>query len=193
MKHLNVLLTLSAVLFITTTGIAAQNPSASTAKEQFKSRYYLGMAFSPEWNTKRRFRKFSPTAGAFFEAQISRHSGLETGVYLRFYSKVSREGGRPVPRGTTASFRLGYKFWSDILNFSAGMLTDVKMSNNGNDPRNVYGPYLSIGKDFKISRNRAIFIEPEIHVNPILNAEYGFNSAYEGTFIGLGAKLKFGL
>lgn len=199
MKHLKLLLALTALLFITTTGIAAQNYSERTAKEPFKSRYYLGIAFTPEWQTKIKdtyypwARNFSPTAGVFFEAQLGRHSGLETGVYFRFYGKNSIEGGKLQPYGSAASFRIGYKFWSNIINFSAGMLTDVKMSNNGNDPRNVYGPYLSFGKDIRLSKNRAVFLEPEIHVNPVLNAEYGFKSAYQGTFVGLGAKLKFGL
>lgn len=213
MKHLNVLLALTAVLSITTTGIAAQNYSERTAKEPFKSQYYIGVGFTPEWQTQLESHNFVPTAGAFFEAQFSRHSGLEAGIYFRFYHEPTWAGGfHPSSKGTAASFRLGYKFWSDIINFSTGMLTDVKIPDkDGYGPYNVYGPYMSISKDFRISKKHQIFIEPEFHINPYFrfNNKFSYQSdayppdqspvatvslgRYVGTFVGFGAKLKFGL
>lgn len=163
-------------------------------KQTFKPRLALGVNFTPEWQLGGYANgQFSPSYGLSFEAQLSRCSGMELGVFDRLFKNPIPEDNR---RHHYVSLRLGYKFYSDILNFGAGLNADIATDNKEfktHMNRNHYGIYFSISKDIPLCKK--LILEPEIHVNPFLSEQpkHGYPTGYEGTMIGLGAKLKFGL
>lgn len=194
--------------------IACITPLSNSANAQtkFKNRYSLGASFTPEWQAGGNFGgKFSPSYGIEFDAQFSRHSGIVFGIYDRPLQYVIHEDiGWPGSNSTQystvyyrnlyhyISLRLGYKFFSDIINFSTSLNLDISANDKLND---TYGLMVSVSKDIKLCKG--LILEPEIHVNPFM-AHKNTNDpllsksenreapmVYGGTLLGVGVKLKY--
>ncbi len=196
-------------LVITVAFVMAWGPGQAGAQERFKNRYSAGFGFMPEWQLGGSDDgKFSPSYGLFGEAQLSKYSGLEVGVFDRKFSyteKLYAAGGPKVEyyeynyNLQYVSLRLGYKFYSKILNFSAGFHVDFAVSKSEGGYRGEafatyhdrYGAYLTFSKDIVLYKG--LILEPEIHVNPFLCDQNKRVKTvdYEGVFLGLGLKLKY--
>lgn len=196
-------------LVITVVFVMAWSAGQAGAQERFKNRYSVGFGFMPEWQLGGSHDgKFSPSYGLFGEAQLSKYSGLEVGVFDRKFSyteKLYAAGGPAVEYSEYnynlqyISLRLGYKFYSKVLNFSAGFHVDFAVSKSEEGYRGEafatyhdrYGAYLTLSKDIVLYKG--LILEPEIHVNPFLcDQDKRVKTVdYEGTFLGLGLKLKY--
>lgn len=196
-------------LVITVAFVMAWGPGQAGAQERFKNRYSAGFGFMPEWQLGGSDDgKFSPSYGLFSEAQFSKHSGVEVGIFDRKFSyteKLYSAGGPEVEYYEYnyslqyVSLRLGYKFYSKILNFSAGFHVDFAVSKSEGGYRGEafatyhdrYGAYLTFSKDIVLYKG--LILEPEIHVNPFLcDQDKRVKTVdYEGVFLGLGLKLKY--
>ncbi|WP_304708035.1 hypothetical protein [uncultured Rikenella sp.] len=196
-------------LVITVAFVMAWGPGQAGAQERFKNRYSAGFGFMPEWQLGGSDDgKFSPSYGLFSEAQFSKHSGVEVGIFDRKFSyteKLYSAGGPEVEyyeynyNLQYVSLRLGYKFYSKILNFSAGFHVDFAVSKSEGGYRGEafatyhdrYGAYLTFSKDIVLYKG--LILEPEIHVNPFLcDQDKRVKTVdYEGVFLGLGLKLKY--
>lgn len=199
-NHVRTLIITAAVCLTAWSGARAQ------AQERFKNRYSVGFGFTPEWQLGGfGDGKFSPSYGLSIDARFSRHSGIEFGLYER---RASYTESIPYAGGTNPmydtykyayswlSLRLGYKFYSDILNFSVGFNADLvgapKRGAIGyRDGKDRYGFYVTVSKE--ITLYKGLILEPEVHVNPFLSDQDKTvqTTDYEGTFLGLGAKLKY--
>lgn len=202
-NYIKTFVVLAVVVWVTGLGMKTQ------AQERFKNRYSVGFGFMPEWQLGGSHDgKFSPSYGLFGEAQLSKYSGLEVGVFDRKFSyteKLYAAGGPPVEYSEYnynlqyISLRLGYKFYSKVLNFSAGFHADFAVSKSEGGYRGEafatyhdrYGAYLTLSKDIVLYKG--LILEPEIHVNPFLcDQDKRVKTVdYEGTFLGLGLKLKY--
>ncbi len=196
-------------LVITVAFVMAWGPGQAGAQERFKNRYSADFGFMPEWQLGGSDDgKFSPSYGLFSEAQFSKHSGVEVGIFDRKFSyteKLYSAGGPEVEyyeynyNLQYVSLRLGYKFYSKILNFSAGFHVDFAVSKSEGGYRGEafatyhdrYGAYLTFSKDIVLYKG--LILEPEIHVNPFLcDQDKRVKTVdYEGVFLGLGLKLKY--
>lgn len=196
-------------LVITVVFVMAWGAGQAGAQDRFKNRYSVGFGFMPEWQLGGSHDgKFSPSYGLFGEAQLSKYSGLEVGVFDRKFSyteKLYAAGGPAVEYSEYnynlqyISLRLGYKFYSKVLNFSAGFHVDFAVSKSEGGYRGEafatyhdrYGAYLTLSKDIVLYKG--LILEPEIHVNPFLcDQDKRVKTVdYEGTFLGLGLKLKY--
>ena len=196
-------------LVITVAFVMAWDPGQAGAQERFKNRYSAGFGFMPEWQLGGSDDgKFWPSYGLFSEAQFSKHSGVEVGIFDRKFSyteKLYSAGGPEVEyyeynyNLQYVSLRLGYKFYSKILNFSAGFHVDFAVSKSEGGYRGEafatyhdrYGAYLTFSKDIVLYKG--LILEPEIHVNPFLcDQDKRVKTVdYEGVFLGLGLKLKY--
>ncbi|WP_300828577.1 hypothetical protein [uncultured Rikenella sp.] len=133
---------------------------------------------------------------------------MEVGIFDRKFSyteKLYSAGGPEVEyyeynyNLQYVSLRLGYKFYSKILNFSAGFHVDFAVSKSEGGYRGEafatyhdrYGAYLTFSKDIVLYKG--LILEPEIHVNPFLcDQDKRVKTVdYEGVFLGLGLKLKY--
>lgn len=195
-------------LVITVVFVMAWGAGQAGAQERFRNRYSVGFGFMPEWQLGGSDDgKFSPSYGLFGEAQFSKHSGMEFGVFDRRFSYTDEMylvGGPIVTEFFKynlqyVSLRLGYKFYSKVLNFSAGFHVDFAVSKSEGGYRGEafatyhdrYGAYLTLSKDIVLYKG--LILEPEIHVNPFLcDQDKRVQTVdYEGTFLGLGLKLKY--
>lgn len=195
MKHFTTPLIISAILILTVGGIAAQNRPAG---ESFKPRIAVGLSFSPEWQPNAaRDPGFIPSFGLTVEGQFSRHSGIELGIFDRpltvtfmsIFPDNPNNGRKPTLH--YASLRLSYKFWSDIVNFTAGMNWDISPDKvwHGALFNNRFGFCFSVSKDFRLCKG--LILEPAFHVNPVLTKWSDNKFTGDGTFIGLDVKLKY--
>lgn len=202
-NHIQTLIITTAVCLTAWSGPRAQ------AQEHFKNRYSIGVGFSPEWQLGGLADgKFSPSYGLSFEAQFSRHSGMEFGIGDRRFAyadKIYSPGGNMQAYKLLkynihyVSLRLGYKYYSDILNFSAGFNVDFAVSTPKNGVYSSgylnnfdrYGFYVTISKDIPLYKG--LILEPEVHVNPFLSdqGKEVKTTDYEGMFLGMGIKLKY--
>lgn len=190
MKHL--LLTI-IILSAITIGTADAQPASFRTSEPFETQYILGINFVPEWQVSHRtlmggrsYRTFSPNAGVSFEARITRHSGVETGLY---YRNVKYPAGKPLdPQGTAyaaeyhryLSIPLVYRYYSRIVNAAIGVNYDQLLTSAGQGNR--VGLVLKVSKD--ITLYKGLFLEPEFHFNPFWEDD-GVNYSWVGLAIGL--------
>lgn len=196
MKRFTTILAAASILFLITSGVTAQNRPKG---ESFKPRIAVGLNFSPEWLTGSRWEPdFIPSFGLTVEGQFSRHSGIELGIFDRPQTVTvmsifpwNPNNGRESTLHYL-SLRLSYKFWSDIVNFTAGMNWDIspnKLLYNEFLFSNRFGFYFSVSKDIQLYKG--LLLEPAFHVNPVL-AKWAENKYIgDGTFIGLDVKLKY--
>ncbi len=143
---------------------------------------------------------FVPGGGMMVERQVTRHSGIESGIYFRSYIT----DGYVQPGNNFYAFSISerylsipvlYKYYSRIVNFSIGPsfdyflgwkqksgLPDVKVENYSISPAIAIGIQTKLSKPIILS-NRFI-LEPELRFNPIISTE----RSYLG--IGIAAKYK---
>lgn len=200
--------------------VAAQNSRVSESGK-FKPRFSVGFDFTPEWCLSRKGsidnydpgNRFYPTFGVNFQTQLSQHDGIQLGAYYRTFHYTQTMPGYTVPGngdyyvdpyrsgydGKYVSVQLSYRFYSRILDFSAGFNADFVVGKNsdlriggkpeltweGADPVNLYGFVLRFSKD--ITLYRGLILQPEVHVNPCIDID----GAYRGTFLGCGVGLKY--
>lgn len=90
------------------------------------------------------------TYGVSAETRFTRHSGLELDIALRGENCLS------IP--------IMYKFYSKIINFTAGFSVNFPLSNSDTNIKVAFLPVLRITKDIKIYKG--LFIEPQIQICP---------------------------
>ncbi|MEO6948710.1 MAG: hypothetical protein ABI123_03690 [Ginsengibacter sp.] len=142
-----------------------------------------------------------PGVGATFEYKLTKHSGLETGLFYRTY-KVSGYAYSTeffqnfIIAERHLSIPILYKFYSSIVNFSVGPTIDfylgwrqkmgksvIEIDTYNIDPTVGLGAMLKLSKTINLSEK--LLLEPELRLNPIL----GNSRAYGG----LGIALKYRL
>lgn len=189
-------LSLAGALCLSAGPLAAQ-PSSFDKREPFEAQYILGVNFVPEWQIShgtmmggRSYRSFSPNAGLSFEARITRHSGIETGL---FYRHVKYPAGKLLDPGAEPygadyqryfSIPLLYKYYSRIVNIGVGINYDVmfNQSDKSQDKENRIGILLKVSKD--ITLYKGLFLEPEFHFNPFWE-DGEINHSWIGLALGL--------
>lgn len=181
-------------LFVVAAARVMAQPSSFSTSEPFETQYILGINFVPEWQVSHRtlmrggrsYRAFSPNAGLSFEARITRHSGIETGLY---YRNVKYPAGKPLDPAEAAygaeyhrylSIPLMYRYYSRIVNAAIGVNYDQLLTSEG--AGNRVGLVLKVSKD--ITLYKELFLEPEFHFNPFWEDD-GINYSWVGLAIGL--------
>ena len=138
--------------------------------------------------------------GLTIERQFTKHSGIESGLYYRtnrssfvVEDNISRLTDNFIVAERYISIPFLYKFYSRILNISAGPTFDysvgwnqkagiVKLENVSMDPNVGLGFMVKLGK--KINLSDHIILEPELRFNPILTFERAYFS------LGIAAKYR---
>lgn len=127
------------------------------------------------------FGHVAPDFGASFEAQFTRHSGLETGLYYRNIKFregfVSNHHGEPVPVPQTnaryLSLPIMYKFYSRILNFSVGLSFDYLIAHTTHAYTHYVPDKLILGVATKVSKEFVLvdnlIIELSFNFNPYIS------------------------
>ena len=187
--------TTKAIVSMAAVSVMAWGGTSAKAQEPFKTRLSVDFAFTPEWQvdqSRGEDKSFYPTYGVFLEAQFTRRSGLQFGIYDRMSDMTGWIPGPPpgAPNVIHAvSLRLGYKFyWAKGIDLAAGMLYDAGVGKYA--PSDAYGPYFSISKDIRLYKE--LFAELEAHANPFFNPNHwGSGSAYRGIYVGVGLKVKY--
>lgn len=193
-------LSLAGALCLTIGGIAAQ-PGSFDSQEPFKTQYILGVNFVPEWQISHRTLMggspeggFSANFGLSFEARITRHSGIETGLYCRTVTKkasydyVGKGEFYSYPSGHRRYFSIPllYKYYSRIVNVGVGVSYDIMFNRSGVEQNynseNRFGIMVKVSKDITLSKG--LFLEPEFHFNPFWE-DGGFNYSWMGLALGL--------
>lgn len=183
----------AVLLFITTLFV-----TVSTCAQQ---KNYVGLNVTLE-NAGTSFR---PKIGGLFERQLTKRSGIETGLYYRTYgqagifSYTDSSGSQIIPFTVSErylSIPALYRFYSRIINFAAGPTFDFYMGwrqKNSSSGLKIdaydIDPNLSLGFLAKISKritlSKQFFLEPEVQINPML--------ASGRTYAGFGIAAKYGL
>lgn len=130
--------------------------------------------------------------GLTIERQFTKHSGIESGLYYRtnrslfFYEdNISRLTDNYIVAERYLSIPFLYKFYSRILNISAGPTFDyfvgwkqkagtIKLDNVYMDTNVGLGFMLKLGK--KINLSDHLILEPELRFNPVLTFERAYFS-----------------
>jgi hypothetical protein len=132
-----------------------------------------------------------PGLGAVADFKITKHSGIETGVYLRGYKTRLRILVPPSPNFWNVtiaerhlSFPLLYKYHTRIVNLAAGPTFDFfmgwKQKDNSGAVVNSYSidPEFNVGIMGKISKrinlSPKFILEPEIRLNLIPTSERSY-------------------
>lgn len=225
-KLRHILLTVAAGLVALP--LAAQNSNAVSKPAKFKPRFSVGFDFTPEWCLSPKGsiddydpgHRFYPTFGINFQAQLSRRDGIEAGIYYRTFHHTETLGGYTVPPGNMyvpqyqdsyngkyISIRLMYRFYSKIIDVSAGFTTDIVIGDGGSIfnpvggrvtvswakayPVDLYGFMFRVSKDIPLYKG--LILQPEIHVNPCIGDDGSglHKTTYRGTFLGCGVGLKY--
>lgn len=142
-----------------------------------------------------------PGVGATFEYKLTKHSGLETGLFYRIYNVAGYMRSSDFYAEFTIAERhlsipILYKFYSSIVNFSVGPTidfylgwrqkmgkSDIPIETYNIDPTVGLGGMLKLSKSINLSEK--LLLEPELRLNPILS-----NSRAYG---GLGIAVKYKL
>ena len=177
----------------------------ASEQEPFKIRYTVGVGAPPEWRIKERWAEnpFFPTFGVSFEAQFTKHSGIEIGVYDRSspyswneYIRITKLLPHPSgeydvithsKRAHWLSIWWGYKVRTVFLDVGVGFNYDIGLgSQAGND---YIGPYFTLSKDIALYRD--LFVELRLHINPTFSSGRWGGRDYAGTNMGPGLKIKY--
>lgn len=189
--------------------LAAQNSNAVSKPAKFKPRFSVGFDFTPEWCLSPKGsiddtdpgHRFYPTFGLNFQAQLSRRDGIEVGIYYRQISEKLTDRHDFVWHNRAVSARLQYRFYSRIIDISAGFNADFNVSGKKetgggaiiayDDSRNLYGFMFRVSKDIPLYKG--LILQPEIHVNPCIGDDGSglHKTTYRGTFLGCGVGLKY--
>lgn len=212
--------------------LAAQNSNAVSEPAKFKPRFSVGFDFTPEWCLSPKGsiddydpgHRFYPTFGINFQAQLSRRDGIEAGIYYRSFEQTVKRIIHPNPgtppntvfpeyrnkyTGKYLSLRLMYRFYSKIIDVSAGFTADIVVGAAGYreipigsadysyeywgnvNQKNLYGFIFRVSKDIPLYKG--LILQPEIHVNPCIGDDGSglHKTTYRGTFLGCGVGLKY--
>lgn len=199
-----------AIVSVAAASVMAWGGTSAKAQEQekkpFKIRYTVGVGAAPEWRIRERWGEnpFFPTFGVSFEAHITRHSGVEIGVYDRSsryswneYIRITKAPPPPAPgeydiithskRAHWLSIWWGYKVRTVFLDVGVGFNYDIGLgSQAGND---YIGPYFTLSKDIALYRD--LLLELRLHINPTFSSGRWGSRDYAGTNIGPGVKIKY--
>lgn len=148
-----------------------------------------------------------PGIGLVIERKLTKRSGIESGIYYRTYhtdwSTTLTNGSNPpvIFYYTIAerfvSLPILYKFYSRIVNLSAGLSFDFYMGyrqkNKSGTPLVVTSynidPNMAIGVQVKMSKpiklDDKLILEPELRLNPVIT--------YERSYAGIGITAKYRL
>ena len=192
---------------------ARQSADRATAEDApFRPQYIVGVHFVPEWQICLSEHlvegaphpydgRFSAGAGISFEARLTRRSGIETGLRYHYFNMKgfdSYEPGyhvyRPFSSWRYLSIPVLYKFYSPIVNVSAGFSCDLLVDKVGiahyeHNNSNRYGLMLKISKDITLCKG--LFVEPEFHFNPVWQEKISRDSHWPHAWIGLSIGLKY--
>jgi hypothetical protein len=159
---------------------------------------YVGINITEEWTSNSNNRH---SAGFLFEKQITKHSGFETGIYLRTFTEdfifTMNESEYPVRLlKFYSSIPISYKFYSKIVNVAAGITLDyyIGFHQRGDDsvinvrsstinPKFQSGILLKASKEIRMTDK--LLIEPEIRYNPVF-VRFEYFKHYFG--VGIAAK-----
>jgi hypothetical protein len=168
-----------------------QTPSLAQQKTR------LGLNLTTNFD---QYSNFKPEIGFVFERQITKHSGLETGINYRTYQQnflfiIDNQSTYPTINEMFISIPISYKFYSKIVNVGLGITYDYYLGwkqLGGSTEMTSYLP----GDDYfmgfigKISRQISLgdnfILEPEIKFNLLI-------IPYERHYIGFGLVAKFDL
>lgn len=136
--------------------------------------------------------EFLPGAGATFESQLTRHSGFETGLFYRSYKVgIFLYGDYPTSHAFEVAERyisipVLYKFYSSIINLSAGPTFDFFAGWKQTVGKSIYNitdyktsSSFGLGGMLKLSKTINLtdkfLLEPELRYNHIFNShrDYG--------------------
>ena len=164
-----------------------------------KKKTYVGFNFINEISEEE--SAVATGLGLTIERQFTKHSGIESGLYYRtnkttfyFTDNISNFTNNYTVAERYLSIPFLYKFYSRILNISAGPTFDyyvgwkqkagiVKVDNYSMDPNVGLGFMFKLSK--KINLSDHIILEPELRLNPILT--------YERVYLSLGIAAKYRL
>jgi hypothetical protein len=148
---------------------------------------------------------FRPAMGLTFEKQLTKHSGVETGILFRTEESsgtityTDASGSQPYSFTVTEqhlNLPVLYKYYSNIINFSAGPMVDFylgwKQEDDGSplqiedydvDPKVKLGFLAKVSK--VITLNKRFVLEPELRFGSVQTLEEA------GLGIGIGWKYRF--
>jgi len=162
----------------------------------------VGLAFTAETSGNH----FRPGFGATIEHKFTRKSGIESGLYYRNYSQnntymfANSSGTGLVPYTLMIvekfiSVPVLYKFYSRLVNVSAGMSFDfyvgfrhknksqqLTVNDYSIDPNMAVGVQVKMSKPIRLDEK--LILEPELRLNPVIT----YNRSYAG--IGITAKYR---
>lgn len=186
------------LIIVTLSTSALADGRDKTEYQPFKTQYIIGLNGMVEasWSNTRLYGGYwDPNSsatfnyGASFEARLTRHSGIETGLYCRTMNFRGRNASRMVYNGPGApvheefymprsygrylSIPLLYKFYSRVLNVAVGFNYDILIDELRRDdrktPRNEFGVQLKVTKDIKLYKG--LIFEPFVQLNQRLTGE----------------------
>lgn len=159
---------------------------------------YVGFNFTEEWTSNNNIRH---GAGFMFERQITKCSGIETGLYLRTFTKdwvqtINTNDYNIEISEVFCSLPILYKYYSKTLNIAIGPTIDyiigwyqrndessLNITSYAINPKYNYGLLLKLSKQIPITEK--LLIEPEIRYNPIFK--------YSRYYLGIGLAVKYKL
>lgn len=202
---------LCIIAFVSPAAVASSRDKAQPTNKPFKTQYIIGLngmveaSWSKDTRTGTSKGNLNSTAafnyGVSFEARMTRHSGLETGIYCRTmnvkgYDETTNpppfhEFYAPCSQGRYLSIPLLYKFYSRILNVAVGFNYDVLISDHNHShylPPNDFGIQLKVAKNIKLYQG--LLVEPFVMVNQSVSGE-DYPSARTWLGGGVGIKYRF--
>lgn len=205
MKKLFTILCILTLLAPSAIAAGGDKTEDQIGSEPFKTQYTIGLNGMVEasllWMPMMGGRGGSSGAsfnyGVSFEARMTRHSGIETGLYCRtmnfpgYQTWADWDPSQQVyyarSYGRYLSIPLLYKFYSRVLNFAVGfnydILIDERQRHSGFSPLSDFGVQLKVTKDIKLYRG--LIIEPFVMANHCLTGEA------DRTWFGAGFGVKY--
>ncbi len=149
---------------------------------------------------------FGPALGLTIERQMTKRSGIESGLYYRTAERSLYLAFNSQPNALSIlyleiserflSLPILYKFHSKVLNFAVGPTVDyfvgwnqlngigqIEIEDYSISPDLSFGAMVKLSKTIKLGEKYSL--EPEVRLNP--------NITYGTVFFGFGVPLKFGI
>ncbi len=156
-----------------------------TFRVKAQNKSFIGMNFTVESG----MYNFRPGLGFHFERQLTRRSGIETGLYYRTYAQqgtftlTSSAGSASFPFTVVErhlSIPVLYKFYSRIVNLHIGPTFDFYMGWRHINKTSAFevtdysiDPNFSLGLMTKISKTIRLddrfTLQPELRLNPVIS------------------------
>lgn len=188
------------LLICCTLGASAQLTAQLPGSNFDLSPYNIAVVLRPEWHMgpDADSRCFSLSYGTMFEARFTRHSSVELGVFFRNYTFKSQEliGNRFKEynnRRGYISIPLSYRYTNRILDISAGVSYDIRVSEVRGNPwaekeayADRFGLLLRVSKPIVFSPH--FTLEPSVQWNP-----YFESGSLNSSWLGVSVSLKYHL